>query len=139
MITLRHSTRRAILRVRLIDRIQARDFTETVTPVVESLCLRHGRIDFLVIDVRRFAGWGALGAFAAQIRFLRRCGRSIARVAVLGPRAWAGAVPAIARLFVVAEVRAFTPREGRGLREWIRAEAPLSARVRSDSPPRSCG
>lgn len=138
MITLRHSTRRAILRVRLIDRIQAPDFTEVVTPAVEALLARHGRVDFLVIDVRRFAGWGALGAFAAQVRFLRGCGRAIARVAVLGPRGWAGAVPAIARLFVTAEVRAFTPGEGRRLRDWIRAETPLSSCARSDSPPRSC-
>jgi hypothetical protein len=139
MITTRHSARRAILRVRLIEHIQAADFTEIVTPAAEELRRRHGRIDFLVIDVRRFAGWGALGAFTAQIRFLRGCGRSIARVAVLGPRAWAGAVPAIARLFVAAEVRAFTPCEGRRLRAWIRAEAPLSMRARSDSPPHSCG
>jgi len=137
MITIRASARRAVLRVRLIDRIQASDFSDTVTPVVERLCARHGRIEMLVIDVRRFHGWGTVGAFAAQIRFLRRCGRAIGRVAVLGSRAWAGAVPAIARLFVAAEVRAFTPCEGVRLRDWLRSAAPLSRCARSDSPPRS--
>jgi len=132
MISVRSSSRRAILRVRLIDRIQAEDFSASVTPVAEALRERHGRIEFLIIDVRRFCGWGSVGAFAAQIRFLRRCGRAIARVAVLGPRAWAGAVPAVAALFVEAEVRAFTPAEGARLRDWIRAKAPLSCTSRSD-------
>ena len=120
MIDIRLNSRRAIMRVRLIDRLQAGDFNDTVMPAAERLRARHGQIAFLIIDVRRFNGWGAVGAFAAQIRFLRHFGRDILRVAVLGPRSWTGAIPAIAALFVSAEVRSFTPAQGIQLRDWIR-------------------
>ena len=124
MIHVRSSARRALLRVRLVDRIEAGDFIDVVMPVYERLLARHERIELLVLDVRRFAGWGDAGTFDAQIRFLKGCGRATARVAVLGCCAWRGAVPAIAALFVEAEVRAFTPEHGQRLREWIRAEVP---------------
>ncbi len=88
MIDIRLNSRRAIMRVSLIDRIQAQDFSEAVAPAAERLRARHGRIEFLILDVRRFHGWGAGGTFAAQIRFLRCFGRSVERVAVFGSRAW---------------------------------------------------
>ena len=74
----------------------------------------------LILDVRRFHGWGAGGTFAAQIRFLRCFGRSVERVAVFGSRAWNGATPAIAALFVAAEVRSFAPGQGWLMRRWMR-------------------
>ena len=77
MIDIRLNSRRAIMRVSLIDRIQAQDFSEAVAPAAERLRARHGRIEFLILDVRRFHGWGAGGTFAAQIRFLRCFGRSV--------------------------------------------------------------
>lgn len=122
MVNIRLSSRRAIMRVRLIDRLQAGDFRDVVTPAAHRLRERHGQIAFLILDVRRFDGWGAVGAFAAQIRFLRSFGRDIARVAILGPRAWVGALPAIAALFVSAEVRSFTPEQGMQLRDWLREQ-----------------
>lgn len=128
MIHVRSSTCRALLRVRLIDRIEAQDFDAVVVPVFERLLARHERIELLVLDVRRFAGWGDAATFDAQIRFLKTCGRATARVAVLGCHAWRGAVPAIAALFVEAEVRAFTPAQGLRLREWIRASVPACPR-----------
>ena len=129
MIRVRTSARRALLRVRLIDRIEARDFTESVIPEFERLIARHERIELLVLDVRRFAGWGDPGTFDAQIHFLKGCGRATKRVAVLGCHAWKGAVPAIAALFVDAEVRAFTPAQGARLRDWMRVVAPLGPRM----------
>jgi hypothetical protein len=120
MVTVKLGSRRAIMRVRLVDRLQAGDFRDTVMPAAERLRAQHGRIAFLILDVRRFGGWGAVGAFAAQIRFLRHFGRDVVHVAVLGPGAWGGAIPAIAALFVSAEVRSFTPAQGAQLREWIR-------------------
>jgi hypothetical protein len=120
MIVIRSSARRALMFVRLIQHIQADDFVLGVIPAMERLCEREGRVACLVIDVREFQGWGALGAFAAQIRFLRSYGRRVERVAVLGSRSWTGAVPAIAALFVAAEVRCFVPGEGRALRAWLR-------------------
>lgn len=128
MIHIRSSSCRALLRVRLIDRIDARDFNDTVMPAFEKLLARYGRIELLVLDVRHFAGWGDAATFEAQIRFLKTCGRETARVAVLGCRAWRGAVPAIAALFVAADVRAFTPEQGLRLRDWIRASAPCCPR-----------
>ena len=129
MIQVRSSARRALLRVRLIDRIEASDFTGTVTPAFQRLLARHQRIELMVLDVRRFAGWGEPDTFDAQICFLRACGRATARVAVLGCDAWRGAVPAIAALFVEAEVRAFTPAEGIRLRDWMRAVVPTARAV----------
>lgn len=120
MIEIKTAARRAALRVTLIDRIHARDFEETVTPAAERLRERYGRIEFMILDVRRFHGWDGTGTFAAQIRFLRAFGRSVERVAVLGSRAWHGAVPAIAALFVAAEVRSFAPGQGWLLRRWLR-------------------
>jgi hypothetical protein len=128
MIHVRSSSCRALLRVRLIDRIEARDFNDIVLPAFERLLARHERIELLVLDVRRFAGWGDAATFDAQIRFLQSCGRATARVAVLGCRAWRGAVPAIAALFVEADVRAFTPEHGLRLRDWIRASVPACPR-----------
>ncbi len=120
MIDIRLNSRRALMRVSLIDRIQAQDFSEAVAPAAERLRARHGRIEFLILDVRRFHGWGAGGTFAAQIRFLRCFGRSVERVAVFGSRAWNGATPAIAALFVAAEVRSFAPGQGWLMRRWMR-------------------
>jgi hypothetical protein len=128
MIHVRSSSCRALLRVRLIDRIDARDFNQIVMPAFERLLARHGQVEMLVLDVRHFEGWGDAATFDAQIRFLKTCGRSTARVAVLGCRAWRGAVPAIAALFVVAEVRAFTPEQGVRLRDWIRSSVPACPR-----------
>jgi hypothetical protein len=121
MIEVKISPRRALMRVSLIDRIQAQDFTDTVTPAAERMRARHGSIAVLLLDVRRFQGWGACGAFAAQNHFLRRFGRSVERVAVLGPGAWRGIVPAIGALFVVAEVRSFAPGQAWLLRRWLRS------------------
>jgi len=120
MIDVKINPRRALMRVRLIDRIQAGDFTDAVTPAAERLCARHGRIEVLILDVRRFHGWGPVGTFAAQIRFLKGFGRGIERVAVLGPHAWRGAVPAIAAIFVAAEVRNFVPGQAWLMRRWLR-------------------
>lgn len=124
MIHVRSSSCRALLRVRLIDRIDARDFNDIVMPAFECLLARYGQVEMLVLDVRYFEGWGDAATFEAQVRFLKTCGRETVRVAVLGCRAWRGAVPAIAALFVAAEVRAFTPEQGTRLRDWIRASAP---------------
>lgn len=120
MIDVKTSPRRALLRVRLIDRIRAQDFTGVLMPAARRVHARHGRIEILILDVRRFDGWGAAGAFAAQIHFLRCFGHSIERVAVLGSRAWSGVVPAIAALFVAAEVRTFVPGQAWLLRRWLR-------------------
>ena len=136
MINIKLSPRRAIMRVRLIDRIHAHDFSATVMPAAERLQDRHGGIDLLILDVRYFHGWGAVGTFAEQIRFLRRFGRNIARVAVFGSAAWAGSIPAIAGLFVASEIRCFTPADGAELRAWLRAATRNPSR--SDSAPRSC-
>ena len=130
MIHARHARRRAILSVRLQDRLVATDFRERAGPAAEALQSRHGRIELLVLDVRRFAGWGEPGAFAEQIRFLRRHGRAVSRVAVVGNPAWTAAVPAIEALFVEAEVRVLGEK-GRGLRQWLRRPAALRARARS--------
>lgn len=121
MIEIRTMARRAGMRVTLIDHIHAQDFLATVIPAAQRLCAQHDRIEFLVLDVRRFAGWSGAGTFAAQIRFLRAFGRNVERVAILGPRAWHGALPAVAGLFVAAEVRNFMPGQGAQLRRWLRA------------------
>jgi hypothetical protein len=120
MISVKLSSRRAIMRVSLIDRIDSRDFQDAVTPAVERMQAHHGGVELMILDVRHFAGWGDVGTFAEQIRFLRRFGRSFARVAVMGSAAWAGAVPAIAALFVASEIRSYTPQQGRELRAWMR-------------------
>jgi len=124
MIVVRSSARRALLFVRLVHHIQAEDFALGVMPAVEQLCVREGRIACLLIDVREFHGWGAVGAFAAQIRFLRTYGRRVERVALIGAPSWAGVIPAISALFVVAEIRCFVPGEGRVLRAWLRSPRP---------------
>ena len=120
MIDVKTSPRRALLRVSLVERIRAQDFTEVLMPAARRVHARHGRIEVLILDVRRFHGWGSAGAFAAQAVFLRCFGRSVERVAVLGSQAWRGTVPAIAALFVAAEVRAFAPGQAWLLRRWLR-------------------
>ncbi len=124
MIKIRTGVRRAWMRVTLIERIHAQDFIETVMPAAQRLHEQHGRIELLLLDVRSFQGWTGSGAFAAQSCFLRVFGRSIGRVAVFGSRAWKGAVPAIAQLFVAAEVRSFLPGQGWLLRRWLRTLRP---------------
>ena len=120
MISIRLDVERALLRVRFLGILQASDFRRSVTPAFEELRVRCGGIRLLLLDVRRFDGWGGVGTFAEQIAFLRRYGRDVARIAVLGPDAWRGVLPAIGALFVVAEVRAFTPRDTVRLRQWLR-------------------
>ncbi len=124
MIEIKAGVSRPWMRVTLIGRIHACDFSDTVMPAAERLRERDGRIGYLVLDVRRFHGWSGGGTFAAQIRFLHAFGRSVERVAVFGPPAWSGAVPAIAALFVAAEVRSFTPGQGGVLRRWLRRRGP---------------
>ncbi len=130
MIDIKTGASRPWMRVTLIDRIHACDFSDTVVPAAQRLRERDGRIEYLVLDVRRFHGWTGGGTFAAQIRFLHAFGRNVERVAVLGPRAWSGAVPAIAALFVAAEVRSFTPGQGGLLRRWLRQRVRCGAGVR---------
>jgi len=120
MLQVRLHPRHAVMRVRFVDKLQASDFTLVAAPAAQRLLERDGGIGAIILDLRRFAGWGELGTLTAQIAFLRRFSRSIARVAVLGPPGWAGAVPAITRLFVVAEVRCFAPGEARKLLAWVR-------------------
>lgn len=136
MIHVRISTRRAILYLGLIDHAEAADFTGSVAPAVARLRQRGGDIDFLILDMRRFAGWAPGGALAAQAALWRRSG--VRRVAVLGSRAWAGVLPSLVPWFAGAEVRAFTPREAPLLRRWIREQTPLSGISRSALPPGSC-
>lgn len=120
MLDVRSSPRRGVLRVRFLDTLASEDFTATVQPPAAALCARHGCIRLLILDVRRFGGWSGLATFAAQIRFLRSFSRQIERVAVIGPPAWRGVVPALERLFVVAEIRCFAPGMVWELRAWLR-------------------
>ena len=121
MMDVRSFARRAVMRVRFIGQIQASDFSQLATPTAERINQRFGGIEVLILDVRLLSGWEALTAFAEQIRFLRRFGRMVRRVAVLGNQGWRGAAPALAALFVEAEIRCFLPGENAALRRWIRS------------------
>ena len=59
MISIKSGSRHAIMSVRLVSRIHARDFRLAATPAVQRALALHARIELVVIDVRPAAEYAA--------------------------------------------------------------------------------
>ena len=67
----------------------------------------RGRLDGVVVHVRKFPGWEDLDAFLEHVRFVRDHHRKVGRIALATNSRFARWVPRLARRLLDAEVRAF--------------------------------
>ena len=99
-------------------RLDASDFASlalTVDPWIED----HGKLRGILIDANSLPRWDDVGAMRAHLRFVRSHHRAVARVAIVTDLPLLEALPAIARLFIGADVRRYAQRERRAALAWL--------------------
>ncbi|HTW22100.1 MAG TPA: STAS/SEC14 domain-containing protein [Candidatus Baltobacteraceae bacterium] len=87
----------------------------------------HGNLQGLVIHAREFPGWENFAGFLRHLRFVRDHHRHVNRIAFAVDTKLTNVLPAIAELFVQAEVKSFAFDELAIATAW--AAGPASARA----------
>jgi len=77
----------------------------------------------LVIHAREFPGWGTIGSFLRHVQFIRRHKRGLRRVALCMDGKFAKLAPALAEIFVAAEIRHFAYAELEQASDWAGTHA----------------
>lgn len=99
--------------------LEAGDF-ERMTKVVGPY-LQSGRpLNGLLIDAEHFPGWDDLRGLVSHVRFVKDHQSRVRRVAFVSDDRLLHAVPALAGLFLSAEVRAFDGEDLDGALGWLR-------------------
>jgi SpoIIAA-like len=87
----------------------------------------HGELQGLVIHAREFPGWENFGSFLRHVRFVRDHQRHVRRIAFAADTKLASIAPAIAELFIRAEVKSFAYDELDIAIAWAAGPARASA------------
>jgi len=85
-----------------------------------------------VIHAREFPGWENLGSLLRHLRFVRDHQRHVKRIAFAADSKLAGVAPAIADVFIHAEVKSFAYDELDIAIAW--ASGPARARTAAPQP-----
>ena len=86
----------------------------TVDPWIES----GNRLNGIVVHTEAFPGWESIGSFVRHLQFIRGHHRKVRRVALAADGALAKLAPALAEVFVSAEVQHFGFQELERAIEW---------------------
>ncbi len=134
-VTLLDDEKIAVLRP--VPPLTAGDF-ENAARVLDPGIERLGPLNGVMIVAPSFPGWDDFRAFASHLRFVRDHHRQVARVAIVSDSSAFKALPAVAGLFVQAEVRHFRPDAEDKARQWLATPVSASPGLkfhRSDDPP----
>jgi len=93
---------------------------EHFVPEVDRLIARHGQLSIL-FNMHDFHGWKA-GAMWADTKFAYKHFSDIARLAVVGEKAWHHGMAIFCKPFTKADVRYFDQSDLDKARAWLREE-----------------
>src|SRR6476659_11027235 len=99
--------------------LQAGDFTSLAT-VVDPYLEEHGTLRGIMVDAQSFPGWDSFAALVSHLRFVRDHHRLIGKIAVVSDSAVLSIAPQIAKHFVKAEFRNFSPNDRESALAWLR-------------------
>jgi len=111
---------------------------QTIDPMLEDM----DRLNGLMIDAPEFPGWKDFAGLISHIKFVKNHHQQIKRVAVVSDNTFVKRLPTVARHFVNAELRRFSPNQRDDALAWLSRElnpekrAPASLRfVQNEEPP----
>ena len=86
--------------------LRAQDF-DALAMTADAWIEAHGDLQGLVIHVREFPGWENIGSMLRHMRFVRDHQRHVKRIAFAADSKLASVAPALADVFIKAEVKSF--------------------------------
>jgi len=110
---------RGILLLRPQGPIQAGDF-ESIAKLVDPYIEQTGGLRGVLIDAPSFPGWDSFAALMSHLRFVRDHHKFITKIAVVSDSTAFSIGPQIAKHFVKAEFRNFSPNERESALAWLR-------------------
>jgi hypothetical protein len=120
-----------VIVVEVKQALRAQDFEELAS-AADAWIEAHGDLQGLVIHAREFPGWENFASFLRHVRFVRDHHRHVKRIAFAADTKLTNVLPAIAELFVHAEVKNFGYDDLDVAIAW--AAGPASARAASPQP-----
>ena len=115
-----------VIVVEVKQALRIQDFDD-LAATADSWIASHGSLQGLVIHAREFPGWENFGSFLSHLRFVRDHHRHVNRIAFAADTKLSNVLPAVAELFVQAEVKSFTYDDLDIAIAW--AAGPASARA----------
>lgn len=112
-----------ILVVQAIGKLTKEDYQQFV-PEVERLIGLRGPLRIL-FHLQDLHGW-TIGAFWQDLKFTVKHSRHLARLAVVGDKAWEHGMAIVCRPFTMAKVRYFDKTEADQAEAWLQADLPAS-------------
>jgi hypothetical protein len=113
---------KAIVIITPDGKLEAADFNRLAAEV-DPIIAASGKLSGLMVHAAAFPGWADLDAFRAHVQFIKQRRRNIRRVAVVSDSSLLRLAPAVARLFVSAEVRHFPFGEKERALAWLASGA----------------
>ena len=110
---------RGILLLRPQGPIQTGDF-ESIAKSVDPYIEQTGGLRGVMIEAPSFPGWDSFAALVSHLRFVRDHHKLIAKIAVVSDSAVLSIAPQIAKHFVKAEFRNFSPKDRESALAWLR-------------------
>lgn len=107
-----------VINAKLIGSIEASAY-ESIEKEVDALFSRIEGVR-LMLDLRDFDGWAALGALHNHLSLIRDHHRFLRRVAVVGDKAWQKLAEKVASRFIAADTRFFDAVDVALAEVWIR-------------------
>lgn len=104
-------------------RLEPEDFEQAraqIDPFLED----NGKLHGIMIRADAFPGWTGIGAMFAHLRFVHDHHRKVARVAVVSDDSVLAHLPALAKIFVAAELKHFPLAEEERAMTWLKTANP---------------
>jgi hypothetical protein len=99
--------------------LQTSDF-DMLSTIVDPYIKENGKLNGLVIHTESFPGWQDFAAMLAHIKFVKEHHALINKVAAVADEGIITILPAIANLFVKADIRHFGSDDLDSAIEWIK-------------------
>lgn len=100
--------------------LSEQDFAQ-LSDAVDPYLDEKGLLNALVIHTPEFPGWSGFAGFLAHARFVKEHHARIRKLALVTDSALASIAPALARLFVAAEIKRFAYAEFDAALAWAGA------------------
>jgi len=101
----------------------SKDDFERAAKLIDPHIKKAGRLNGIVVRTREFPGWDSFGALVSHLKFVRAHHAKLKRLALCTDSPLGSVLPAIARHFVSAEVRAFKYAEFDLAKAWVAGES----------------
>ena len=108
-----------VLKLIAPKKLKAKDF-EALTPEVDELIKRYGRIKLLV-DATHLEGWESMADFETHAAFVKDHEAKVDRIALITGHDWQNWLVGAVKLFVHPKVKAFDKRHADEALLWIGA------------------